>query len=174
MVHAPWAAHAEPPSRSYPLAPCIAHARAGCADRAARPMPLPPYRSHATAHTATCCLSAQEDLPTALSIDIKAGHRPSRAGAQHCQATIAAVLVPTVNAWLWPLSPQTRAAPTSTRTPCSSHARWLSRPGRRLAGIRPPTAAAVVWTSLGPLPRWVPRPTTRWAPGTTRLPLHDT
>jgi hypothetical protein len=25
----------------------------------------------------------------------------------------------------------------------------------------------VVWTSLGPLPRWVPGPTTRWAPGTT-------
>jgi hypothetical protein len=32
----------------------------------------------------------------------------------------------------------------------------------------------VVWTSLGPLPRWVPRPTTRWAPGTTRLALHGT
>jgi ribosomal protein S8E len=25
----------------------------------------------------------------------------------------------------------------------------------------------VVWTSLGPLPRWVPGLTTRWAPGTT-------
>jgi hypothetical protein len=32
----------------------------------------------------------------------------------------------------------------------------------------------VVWTSLGPLPRWVPRPTTRWAPGTTRLGSHGT
>jgi hypothetical protein len=32
----------------------------------------------------------------------------------------------------------------------------------------------VVWTSLGPLPRWVPGPTTRWAPGTTRLALHCT
>jgi hypothetical protein len=32
----------------------------------------------------------------------------------------------------------------------------------------------VVWTSLGPLPRWVPGPTTRWVPGTTRLELHDT
>jgi hypothetical protein len=30
----------------------------------------------------------------------------------------------------------------------------------------------VVWTSLGPLPWWVPGPTTRWAPGTTRLALH--
>jgi hypothetical protein len=26
---------------------------------------------------------------------------------------------------------------------------------------------SIVWTSLGPLPRWVSRPTTRWAPGTT-------
>jgi hypothetical protein len=34
--------------------------------------------------------------------------------------------------------------------------------------------ADVVWTSLGPLPRWVPGPTTRWAPGTTRLGLHGT
>jgi hypothetical protein len=32
----------------------------------------------------------------------------------------------------------------------------------------------VVWTSLGPLPRWVPGPTTRWAPGTTRLVSHGT
>jgi hypothetical protein len=32
----------------------------------------------------------------------------------------------------------------------------------------------VVWTSLGPLPRWVPGPTTRWAPRTTRLALHGT
>jgi hypothetical protein len=35
-------------------------------------------------------------------------------------------------------------------------------------------APAVVWTSLGPLPRWVPGPTTQWAPRTTRLVLHDT
>jgi hypothetical protein len=33
---------------------------------------------------------------------------------------------------------------------------------------------SVVWTSLGPLPRWVPGSTTRWAPGTTRLALHGT
>jgi hypothetical protein len=32
----------------------------------------------------------------------------------------------------------------------------------------------VVWTSLGPLPRWVLGPTTRWAPETTRLVPHDT
>jgi hypothetical protein len=32
----------------------------------------------------------------------------------------------------------------------------------------------VVWTSLGPLLRRVPGSTTRWAPGTTRLALHDT
>jgi hypothetical protein len=94
LVHVPWAALAEQPFRSYPLAPRVAHARVGCADRAARPMPLPPYCGHATAHTAACCLGAQEDLPTALSLAIKAGHRPSRAGAQCCQAAIAAVLVP--------------------------------------------------------------------------------
>jgi hypothetical protein len=47
-------------------------------------------------------------------------------------------------------------------------------------GVTPPPYDAacavqiVVWTSLGPLPRWVPGPTTRWAPGTTRLALHDT
>jgi hypothetical protein len=32
----------------------------------------------------------------------------------------------------------------------------------------------VVWISLGPLPRRVPGPTTRWAPGTTRLVPHGT
>jgi hypothetical protein len=36
------------------------------------------------------------------------------------------------------------------------------------------SSIVVVWTSLGPLPRWVPGPTTRWAPGTTRLALHGT
>jgi hypothetical protein len=35
-----------------------------------------------------------------------------------------------------------------------------------------PVATCVIWTSLGPLPRWVPGPTTRWAPGTTRLVPH--
>jgi hypothetical protein len=39
------------------------------------------------------------------------------------------------------LSPPNHVAPTSTRTPCSSHTRLLSRPGRRLAGIKPPAAA---------------------------------
>jgi hypothetical protein len=37
-----------------------------------------------------------------------------------------------------------------------------------------PKPSGVVWTSLGPLPQWVPRPTTRWARGTTRFGLHDT
>jgi hypothetical protein len=36
------------------------------------------------------------------------------------------------------------------------------------------TRGLVVWTSLGPLPRWVPGLNTRWAPGTTRLGSHDT
>jgi hypothetical protein len=42
------------------------------------------------------------------------------------------------------------------------------------SGVALPASVAVVWTSLGPLPRWVPGPTTRWAPGTTRLALHGT
>jgi hypothetical protein len=33
---------------------------------------------------------------------------------------------------------------------------------------------SVIWTSLGPLPRWVPELTTWWAPRTTRLVLHGT
>jgi predicted ATP-grasp superfamily ATP-dependent carboligase len=36
------------------------------------------------------------------------------------------------------------------------------------------TQGLVVWTSLCPLLRWVPGPTTQWAPGTTRLELHGT
>jgi hypothetical protein len=36
------------------------------------------------------------------------------------------------------------------------------------------TRGLVVWTSLGPLPRWVPGPTTQWAPRTTRLVPHGT
>jgi hypothetical protein len=37
-----------------------------------------------------------------------------------------------------------------------------------------PNDPSVVWTSLGPLLRWVSGPTIRWAPGTTRLVLHGT
>jgi hypothetical protein len=33
---------------------------------------------------------------------------------------------------------------------------------------------SVLWTSLGPLPQWVPGPTTRWVPETTRLALRST
>jgi hypothetical protein len=36
------------------------------------------------------------------------------------------------------------------------------------------TLGLVVCTSLGPLLWWVPVPTTRWDPGTTRLVLHGT
>jgi hypothetical protein len=45
-----------------------------------------------------------------------------------------------------------------------------------LSSLTQPTrrAPCVVWTSLGPLPRWVPGPTTRWAPGTSQLALHGT
>jgi hypothetical protein len=34
--------------------------------------------------------------------------------------------------------------------------------------------SCVVWTSQGQLPRWVPGPTTGWAPGTTWLVPHGT
>jgi hypothetical protein len=51
--------------------------------------------------------------------------------------------------------------------------RMVKKGGARLPALNDgPTA--VVWTSLGPVPRWVPGPTTRWAPGTTRLVPHDT
>jgi hypothetical protein len=53
-----------------------------------------------------------------------------------------------------------------------------NRPSKSVHFLLPPpvvsTSLSVVWTSLGPLPRWVPGPTTRWAPGTTRLALHGT
>jgi hypothetical protein len=59
---------------------------------------------------------------------------------------------------------------------------WDTRPLRPRLCRRPTTplnkswksCGLVVWTSLGPLPRWVPGPTTRWAPRTTRLALHGT
>jgi hypothetical protein len=46
--------------------------------------------------------------------------------------------------------------------------------GKNSASVNSNEVPCVVWTSLGPLPRWVPGPTTRWAPGTTRLALHGT
>jgi hypothetical protein len=61
-----------------------------------------------------------------------------------------------------------RPAASSPRLPLPP-LRSLLRPSARR---REPTT--VIWTSLGPLPRWVPGPTTRWAPRTTRLALHDT
>jgi hypothetical protein len=57
---------------------------------------------------------------------------------------------------------------------------WLVKDGTALALEEPeevpptPPEVAVVWTSLGPLPQWVPGPTARWAPGTTRLVPHGT
>jgi hypothetical protein len=60
-------------------------------------------------------------------------------------------------------------APVSSSV--SNPALWLARVGASAWGS---WASSVVWTSLGPLPLWVPGPTTRWAPRTTRLALHDT
>jgi hypothetical protein len=52
------------------------------------------------------------------------------------------------------------------------------RPGDQDANVdlmmRKMADVFVVWTSLGPLPRWVLGPITRWAPGTTRLVPHGT
>jgi hypothetical protein len=72
--------------------------------------------------------------------------------------------------------PHGRAGLIPTHGACSSLARsWSAGLScTRCPGSRRRQAAAVVWTSLGPLPRWVPGPTTRWAPRITRLALHGT
>jgi hypothetical protein len=59
-------------------------------------------------------------------------------------------------------------------TPCTGAAASMGVMAVAEFAVRTGAAAVVVWTSLGPLPRWVPGPTTRWAPGTTRLVPHDT
>jgi hypothetical protein len=67
-----------------------------------------------------------------------------------------------------PASPGVVAVPEVDAAPAPDEAALSpSTPERTLE-------ATVVWTSLGPLPRWVPGPTTRWAPGTTWLALHGT
>jgi hypothetical protein len=45
---------------------------------------------------------------------------------------------------------------------------------RRHPARQQSTRGLVIWPSLGPLLRWVPGLTTRWACGTTRLVLHGT
>jgi hypothetical protein len=50
------------------------------------------------------------------------------------------------------------------------HSEWVSP----VQVVPKKVGMTVVWTSLGPLPRWVPGLTTRWAPGTTRLVPHGT
>jgi hypothetical protein len=69
----------------------------------------------------------------------------------------------------WAVIPGGRAhcLRSSTRSLAASGS--ASSPGSVVA-----PSSSIVWTSLGPLPRWVPGPTTRWAPGTTRLALHGT
>jgi hypothetical protein len=60
-----------------------------------------------------------------------------------------------------------------TRRRCRGRAEEVAREGRGRARAGK-CDAVVVWASLGPLPRWVPGPTTRWALGTTWLALHGT
>jgi hypothetical protein len=67
-----------------------------------------------------------------------------------------------------------RAAHVTSRSlaRCASQSDLLIDSGKILGIDSRTDGLVVVWTSLGPLPRWVPGPTTRWAPGTTRLALH--
>jgi hypothetical protein len=71
-----------------------------------------------------------------------------------------------VEVFLGLLACSTRGRLTTTRQ-CHQDYSKLSCSTIKYSGL-------VVWTSLGPLPRWVPGPTTRWAPGTTRLVPHGT
>jgi hypothetical protein len=87
-------------------------------------------------------LVCKQTFPPTQSSAIKAHHRPSREGAQRHQATIATASGATENPVLRPCCCQNRATNTFPRTDWSSHTRLLSRPGRRLAGARPPATAA--------------------------------
>jgi hypothetical protein len=70
--------------------------------------------------------------------------------------------------WSW-VCASARAVSLYASVVCAS-----AKASRAFCSLPFAVANAVVWTSLGPLPRWVPGPTTRWAPGTTRLALHGT
>jgi hypothetical protein len=87
-------------------------------------------------------LVCKQTSPPTRSSAIKAHHRPSREGAQCHQTAIAVASGATVNPVLRPCCCQNRATDTFPRTDRSSHTRLLSRPGHRLAGARPPAAAA--------------------------------
>jgi hypothetical protein len=58
------------------------------------------------------------------------------------------------------------------KRPCPYHKTPVNHTLEQCDMLKKFYGRAVVWTSLGPLPRWVPGPTTRWAPGTTLLALH--
>jgi hypothetical protein len=122
--------------------------------RTSTPSPQIRRRATSTPSPATTTLPGDlHSLPTAGSYSGRGGggflhypptaaSTPSRCGRRRAPTPGAAVASST-------------PSPMATSTP--------SRCGRR----RNPTLGAVVWTSMGPLPRWVPRPTTRWAPVTT-------
>jgi hypothetical protein len=70
-----------------------------------------------------------------------------------------------------------RSGPQSPPYECidtSSHFREKRKRKETNEKLKQVINKPVVWTSLGPLPRWVPGPTTRWASGTNRLALHGT
>jgi hypothetical protein len=64
----------------------------------------------------------------------------------------------------WPRNSSRRRGPTEELGLAASAEGVVLR---RSSASRPWAVVCVVWTSLGPLPRWVPGPTTRWAPGAT-------
>jgi hypothetical protein len=95
---------------------------------------------------------------------------PSRTALAPTPADLHSVTTATARSSPTALRPAA-AATTQTAVEATAEARTME-PTRGLAAAA--VTAAVVWTSLGPLPWWVPGPTTRWAPGTTRLALHGT
>jgi hypothetical protein len=104
---------------------------------------------------------------------------------QHIVRLITRLIAPLVVDYAASRGSSRRSSSTTPRRAACRRLLHLARARRRLLRLRRASGclgtshgsscgSSVVWTSLGPLPRWVPGPTTRWAPGTTRLALHDT
>jgi hypothetical protein len=92
-----------------------------------------------------------------LELGYKAGRSSPRESTEPPLSAIGAL---TVNSTPACFSSQTRAAPHSTRTPCSSCARLLACPSHRLTGASV-TAAAAGQPSTSSAPRAIPEPTNR-------------
>jgi hypothetical protein len=92
-----------------------------------------------------------------LELGYKAGRSSPRASTEPPPSAIGALTVNSTPACFFS---QTRAAPHSTRTPCSSCAHLLACPGRRLTGASVTTTAAGQ-PSTSSAPRAIPEPTNR-------------